>query len=240
MMEGPAAGRDDAALDTAAAAVVRLTAPVFADLAELGRVAGRRVDLRRQPPLTAPDDWDALEPLVGSLLRKRELATGAGLAVQPASGTGGDVVPAMAWWVVRDGEVRAKQHVLNPRSDSFYDVTQARWFRVPFASGERTLLAPYVDSWGTDDVTMTAAVPLELDGAVVGVLAADLDVRAYLDQVEQIIAAAGATALLDEDDRVIVATHPRLEAGTRLLATDIGPVRGRAAVAEFDWAVVRL
>ena len=238
MMPRTTDGPPDDRLAAAAAAVLQLTAPVLDDLAELGRVAGQRVDLRRQPALSAPDDWDALEPLVTALLHQRELASGAGLAVQPGAADG--AVPAMAWWVVRDGEVRPKQHVLNPRSDSFYDVTQARWFRVPSASGLRTLLAPYVDSWGTDDVTMTAAVPLVLDGAVVGVVAADLDVRAYLDRVEGIIAAAGATALLDEDDRVIVATHPRLEAGTRLLATDIGPVRERAGIDEFGWAVVRL
>ena len=240
MTSRPTARRDDEGLAAAAAAVVQLTAPVFDDLGALGEAAGQRVDLRRESALSGPDDWDALEPLVSSLLRERDLASGAGLAVQPAAGTAGAAVPAMAWWVVRDGAVRPKQHVLNPRSDSFYDVTQARWFRVPLANGVRTLLAPYVDSWGTDDVTMTAAVPLTVEGAVVGVVAADLDVRAYLDQVEGIIAAAGATAVLDEDDRVIVATHPRLEAGTRLLATDIGPVRGRAAIAEFDWAVVRL
>ncbi|GAB3192687.1 hypothetical protein GCM10027261_06050 [Geodermatophilus arenarius] len=238
-MAGTAPASADGALRDAAAGVVELTAPVFGDLTGLGETAARRLDLTRHPVFGEPRAWDALEPDVGAMLRNRALVTGAGLAVRPPTESGAGV-PSMAWWVIRDGEVRVKQHVLNPRSDSFYDVPRARWFRVPYASGAPTLLSPYVDSWGTDDVTMTAAVPLTVGGETLGVVAADLDVRAFLDAVERLLVAAGATALLDEEDRVITAIHPQLETGSRLAATEVGPVAARAGIAQFGWAVVRL
>jgi hypothetical protein len=242
----------DRPLGEVAAAVVDLTAPLFAALARFGDQAAERVDLRRHPAFGEPRAWDALEPVVTALLADHPLVTGAGLATWPPALPAAPSMappsmappsmapPSMAWWVRRNGEVRAKHHVLNPRSDSYYDVTQARWFREPYRTGGSTLLAPYVDSWGTDDVTMTAAVPVRSAGIVVGVVAADLDVRTYVDAVERLLATAGATAVLDEEDRVIASTHPRLEAGARLAATNLGPVRSRADVGDLGWAVVRL
>ena len=239
-MSSSIAATADRPLQEAATSVVRLTSPVFTALAAFGEAVTERVDLERHPVFAEPRAWDALEPVVTALLHKQPLFTGAGLAVRPSGARSGDTAPSMAWWVIREGEVRAKQHVVNPHSDSFYDVPRARWFRVPYTEWQPTLLAPYVDSWGTDDVTMTAAAPLHLSGVVAGVVAADLNVRSYVDQVEHILAAARATAVLDEDDRVIAATHPRLEAGTRLLAMGLGPVQARAEIPDFGWAVVRL
>jgi hypothetical protein len=239
-MPAPAHGASDGALRDAAAEIVALTAPVFVDLAGLGDAAVRRLDLDRHPVFGEQRAWEALEPDVTAMLRHGVLVTGAGMALRPPAVAAAAEVPSMAWWVIRNGEIRAKQHVLNPRSDSFYDILQARWFRVPYASGAPTLLPPYVDSWGTDDVTMTAAAPLAAAGEVLGVVAADLDVRGFVDAVESLLVDADATALLDEEDRVITATHPQLETGTRLGATDVGPVRARAAIPEFGWAVVRL
>ncbi|MGY2002614.1 cache domain-containing protein [Blastococcus sp. SYSU DS1024] len=235
-----APGAPEEALRGAAAGVVALTAPVFTDLAALGEAATRRLDLGRHPVFDESRAWEVLEPDVSVMLRSRPLVTGAGMALRPPATASAGEVPSMAWWVIRDGEIRAKQHVLNPRSDSFYDVSQARWFRVPCASGAPTLLSPYVDSWGTDDVTMTAAAPLTASGEVLGVVAADLDVRRFVDAAEGLLVEAEATALLDEEDRVITATHPQLDTGTRLSATELGPVRARAAIAEFGWTVVRL
>jgi hypothetical protein len=239
-MAGSTSDAADQPLRDAASSVVQLTAAVFAELARLGDEAVGRLDLLEHPAFADPHAWDALEPVVVSVLHDQAGVTGAGLAVLPPASDPAGSVPSMAWWVLRDGEVRAKQHVLNPRSDSFYDITQARWFRVPYGTGTPTLLPPYVDSWGTDDVTMTAAVPLRIRGEVAGVVACDLDARRYVDAVERILARVGAAALVDEDERVVASTHPGLEVGTRRTAADGRSVRARAGIGEFGWAIVRL
>jgi hypothetical protein len=235
-MPGPVHDPADAALRRAASSVVELTRGVFDELHRLKRVVAA-LDLPARPLPGAARE--ALEPVVSDLLRREPLLTGAGLAVAPPAGRPRPSAPLFAWWVIRDGEVRAKQHVLNPRSDSFYEVTEARWFRVPCRTGRPALLSPYVDSWGTDDVTMTAVVPLAPAGDSAGVVAADLDVRRYLAALEEILAAAHAAAALDEDDRVIAATRADLEVGARLAATGLRPPAARVGIPEFGWALVR-
>jgi hypothetical protein len=236
----PASARDcaDPRLLAAASSVVRLTEGVFAELVRLARAVADLVALG-QPALGAPRDREIVEPAVSALLRAQPLMTGGGLALWPPADRPRPSGPAFAWWVLRDGEVRRKQHVLNPRSDSFYEVTEARWFRVPHRTGQPTLLSPYVDSWGTDEATVTAAVPLTLDGEVIGVAAADLDVRRYLASLEQILATADATAVLDEDGRVIASTHPRMEPGARPAVTGLAVPTARVDIRPFGWAIVR-
>lgn len=225
------------ALRAAAAKVEALTAPVFDALDALAAFVQQHLNLSRYPVFSDPSAWDTVEPAAARLLHDHPLATGSGLALlSPA----GDALPSMAWWVLRSGEVRAKQHVFNPRSDSFYDVSEARWFRLPLRTGQRTLLAPYVDSWGTDDATMTASAPLLHQGRVAGVVAADLDARQYLTAVERLLADAGSAALLDEEDRVIASSLPHLESGARLAAVDARPAPGDVPVPAFGWRVARI
>jgi hypothetical protein len=228
----------DPVLRHAAVEVRDLTAGIFGELVALRDVVAN-LDVLTQPSFAAPRARDAVEPVVTALLRREPLLTGAGLAVWPPAVRPRPSSPFFAWWVLRDGEVRIKQHVLNPRSDSFYEVTEARWFRIPHRTGRHTLLSPYVDSWGTDDATMTAAVPSTVDGDVVGVVAADLDVRRYLASLEQILARAHATAVLDEDGRVIASTQPRMEPGARLAATGLAVPTARAGIGDLGWTIVR-
>ena len=223
------------------ASVLELTEGVFAELVRLARPWSPSSTCRPGRRSSSTRYWKAVEPPCPLCCAREPLLTGAGLAVWPA---GRPTPPRSsgpsAWWVLRDGEVRRKQHVLNPRSDSFYEVTEARWFRVPHRTGQPALLSPYVDSWGTDDVTMTAAVPLSPGRDVLGVVAADLDVRVLPGGPREILVAADATAVLDEDDRVIASTWPRLEVGVRLAATGIDGVRERVEIVEFGWSLVRL
>ena len=228
----------DPRLHAAASSVVELTEGIFVELVRLARVVAE-LGVPARPALGGPRDWEAVEPAVSGLLRTQPLMTGAGLAVCPPAVRPRPSTPSFAWWVLRDGEVRRKQHVLNPRSDFFYDVTEARWFRVPHRTGRPALLPPYVDSWGTDDATMTAAVPLTLGDDILGVVAADLDVRVYLTALEEILGAADATAVLDDDGRVIASTRPEMEPGARLAATGLTVLTARAEVDRFGWVVVR-
>lgn len=219
--------------------ILALTQPVFDQLTQLERSVGSfDVDVwaGTPRPLAA---WPQLELSVAHALEAVDLMTGAGFAVASAS-DGGARRSAMAWWIRHDGIVREKQHVLNPSSDSYYDFTQSRWFRLPTTAGQPVLMAPYVDSWGTDDVTMTASQAVRADGETVAVVAADLDVHFYVDKVEHILASAFATALLDSEDRVIASTAPDIESGTRLAAAGQRDIVVRVAIESLGWSVVAL
>lgn len=216
-----------------------LTQPVFDQLTQLERsVRGFDVDVwaGSPHPLAA---WPQLESSVAHALESVDLMIGAGLAVASTS-AGGARQSAMAWWSRSDGIVRLKQHVLNPSSDSYYDFTQSRWFRLPTTVGQPSLMAPYVDSWGTDDVTMTASQAVRAAGETVAVVAADLDVHSYVDKVEDILASAFATALLDSEDRVIASNAPDIESGTRLAAARQRDIVVRVPIESLGWSVVAL
>ena len=223
----------------AASQILALTQPVFDQLTQLERsVGGFDVDAwaGSTRPLAA---WPQLESAVAHALESVDLMTGAGFAVASASDSGARQ-SAFAWWVRRDGIVRVKQHVLNPSSDSYYDFTQSRWFRLPTTVGQPVLMAPYVDSWGTDDVTMTASQAVRAAGETVAVVAADLDVHFYVDKVEHILASAFVTALLDAEDRVIASNSPDIESGTRLAAAGQRDIVVAVPIESLRWSVVAL
>jgi hypothetical protein len=227
-------------LTRAAKQIRALTQPVFDQLAQLERsVSSVDVDDWAGSPHTLAA-WPQLESSVGRALESVDLMTGAGLAVASASAAHGARQGAFAWWVRRDGIVRLKQHVLNPSSDSYYDFTQSRWFRLPTTVGQPVLMAPYVDSWGTDDVTMTASQVVRAAGETVAVVAADLDVHSYVDKVEHILASAVATALLDSEDRVIASNAPDIESGTRLATARQRDIVVRVPIESLGWSVVAL
>lgn len=168
----------------------------------------------------------------------------------PLSGVGfvaehGVVLPDrswMAWWVRRDEGIRQKGHNLNPASDAFYDYTTAPWFRLPRRTGERHIAGPYIDSWGTDDVTITASAAVRTAGRFVGVVAADLAVRRFEVSISAQLRSIGVPAVLvNDEDRVVASGVPELTTGLRLQP------RARAAAEEaglrrfpgrYGWSVV--
>ncbi|MFF5988479.1 cache domain-containing protein [Prauserella flavalba] len=159
----------------------------------------------------------------------------------------GRVAPAhlwMAWWVRRDGVVREKRHTLNPESDAFYDYRHAAWFDIPRTAGARAVVGPYIDSWGTDDFTITASAPVVVDDEFIGVVAADLAVRQMEIAISRQLRAIDAPAVLvNSEDRVVASGVPELTTGLRLSPRAGGETR-RSELARHDaaygWSVVLL
>jgi hypothetical protein len=227
------------ALQNAASAIVALTAPVFERLQHIADTASR-LQLREATAtgvLPSPD-VELLEKAAVAAIRGAKLITGAGMAAISEEHLN---VGVMNWWILRGSDVVSKRHVFNPRSDSYYDFSHSRWFQVPAERGRPTLIAPYVDSWGTDDLTMTAAIP-SVDSAarITTIVAADLDVRAYVQQVEELLRPARAAALIDSEDRAVASTVPEIETGIRLSSTDIWAVEDRVDVVDLGWSLVLL
>lgn len=215
--------------------IVGVTDALFTDL--------ERIAATTAPALAGGTDAEALaaltEPQVFAHLEAHPLTVGAGMAVAPeAAGLG--PLGTMVWWRRADDEVRRKQHVDNPASDSYYDFAQSRWFRTAVQTRQRTLIAPFVDSWGTDDLTMVAAVPVVVDDAVLGVVAADLVVRTWLAAVDELLDPMSRELLLDAEDRVVASSDPTIELSVRLRALEDARVERRVAVGASGWALVHL
>ncbi|WP_375002012.1 cache domain-containing protein [Aeromicrobium sp. CTD01-1L150] len=215
--------------------ILALTEPVFAGLGRLGAAFVHAGLERRDRPFDQEDAWDLMAPTVKDVVRGSSLVRGAGVAVDDGSGE----AVSMAWWIRDEDEVLPKKHVTNPQSDSFYDVSHLRWFTEPMASGEASILGPYVDSWGTDDLTLTAAIPVDGTSQRLGVAAADLATERFIEAVDQVLGATWIDVLLDRDDRVIVARDPDLDTGTRMATIGRGVVR-REAVEPHGWSLALL
>ena len=234
---GPVARRR--ALEDAASAIVALTAPVFEHLHQMADTAnGLQLREATATGVLPASNVELLEQVAVGAIRGGKLITGAGMA---AISEQHPDVGVMNWWILRGSEVVSKRHVFNPRSDSYYDFSHSRWFQVPAERGRPTLIAPYVDSWGTDDLTITAAIPSPNSGAgITTIVAADLDVRAYVQQVEELLRPARPAALIDSEHRTVASTVPEIETGVRLSSTGSWAVEGRIDLVDLAWSLVLL
>lgn len=215
--------------------IVDVTEALFSDL--------QRIAATTAPALAQGTDAERLaaltEPQVAAHLAAHPLTVGAGVAVAPeAAGIG--PLGTMVWWRRSGADVRRKQHVDNPASDSYYDFAHSRWFRQAVETRQRTLIAPFVDSWGTDDLTMVAAVPVVVDDVVLGVVAADLVVRTWLGDVDALLDPLSRELLLDAEDRVVASSDPTIELSVRLRALEDARVERRVPVGAAGWSLVHL
>jgi len=234
---GPLARRR--ALEDAASSIVALTAPVFEHLHQMADTANRlRLREATATGVLPPPDVELLERAAVAAIRDGKLITGAGMAAVSEQQVN---VGVINWWILRGFDVVPKRHVLNPRSDSYYDFSHSRWFQVPAERGRPTLIAPYVDSWGTDDLTITAAIPSPNSGAgITTIVAADLDARAYLQEVEELLWPARPAALIDAEDRAVASTVAEIETGVRLTSADNWAVEDRIDLVDLGWSLVLL
>jgi hypothetical protein len=107
------------------------------------------------------------------------------------------------------------------------DLRRLEWYRVPEATGKRHVAGPFVDYLCSNEITMTSAVPIEIDGRFAGVLCADVIVATLESELLPRLG-AGVT-LLNSAGRVIVSADPELETGDLF---DRSSLPGRAVTAE--------
>jgi hypothetical protein len=140
--------------------------------------------------------------------------------------------PAMVWWVHRGDSVVERTHSVDPESESFYDYASLRWFRTAMVSGQPTLSGPFIDTWGSDDYTVTVSLPVPGPSGPRGVVAADVDVRRFIESLTADLQRIPTpVALVNESDRVVVSTLPSLSTGL--------PIRSRAARNDPDYAALQ-
>ena len=134
-----------------------------------------------------------------------------------AVGAVADMPPWIEWWMAGPGAPRPLRVNLDPRLPDFYDYASADWFRLPRDTGSPSVDGPYLDVRGTNEYTLTAAMPVSRDGTFLGVAAADL----YLSGLEKRLMpilheASGPVVLSNISGRVIATTDWRILPGQLL------------------------
>jgi hypothetical protein len=127
--------------------------------------------------------------------------------------------PRWLEWIRRseDGRLTRLEPDLDPDSFGFYDFTAADWFRRPLATGQRSVVGPYVDFAGTDEYVVTMTLPVLLEDRVLGVCGADLRLGELSDALMASLCSVGDdVALVNADGRVVVSTSPRWQVGALL------------------------
>ncbi|UOQ57575.1 hypothetical protein MUN78_01645 [Leucobacter allii] len=119
----------------------------------------------------------------------------------------------LAWWQGPERGLLASS-TFGP-GQAAIDLVRLEWYRVPEATGERHVAGPFVDYLCSNEITVTAAIPVRLGGAFAGVICADVLV-ASLERVllPQLPADAQAT-LVNAGGRVVVTSDPAYETGDR-------------------------
>lgn len=162
--------------------------------------------------------------VVRELSREQVQVIGAGFVAAP--GFISDAEWHLAWWLgnlntfgagTAAPRIRRLETVEDPAHDSFRDYTSLEWWRVPADTGRRHITGPYVDYLCTDEYTLTLTMPVDYQGAMIGVAGADL----YVDDVERALLprlrAVGTVAtLVNSSGRVLLSTDARLATGSLL------------------------
>ncbi|MDA3623989.1 cache domain-containing protein [Saccharopolyspora sp. WRP15-2] len=189
-------------LGSAQAEVVRVLAPARRPL--------RRADVAQVHPT-----------LVKVLDQHRGFVQGVGLALD--DGHLDDASRWLEWWRSEDDEpARFVRHQLDPAHNHFYDYVGQDWFALPRRTGRPAVTGPFVDFAGTNEHTITLAVPVFHDDEFVDVLGADVAVEGVERLlIESLRSRSPDAVLLNEHDRVVASTSARWWSGT-LLRRDAG------------------
>jgi hypothetical protein len=172
-----------------------------------------------------------------------DVLAGAGYAVEYVESARS---PAMVWWVRRGDMVVERSHSVDPDSESFYDYASLRWFKTAAERGAPTLSGPFIDTWGSDDYTVTVSLSVPGDSGTCGVIAADIDVRRFIASLTADLGRITTPlALVNESDRVVVSTVPSLSTGLPILPRAARRDANSASlqrfpVSTYGWSVVSL
>jgi hypothetical protein len=203
-----------------------------------GRFLALLQDRRAVAGAVRVEDLAALDPSMTDNLRRfaREVC---GATVTVAPRLLADAELWMQWWAQAPGGPTQLRPQLDRTRNEFYDYTADEWFTVPVARGRAWLSDPYFDAGGADADIVTIAVPAALDGRVVAVATADLDLAAVGALCAPALRRLGAPAALIGEAGAVVATNApqRFVAGRPVDdATRAAATLYRSAA--LDWALL--
>ena len=177
-MTGPSSVATPLVAADVVAAVDAVGGQVHGLLDGLRSAGGRAV---RRPPIVRRSPSWASTTSPRRMLRLPDLPL-AGAGFVAAQDALADVPYWLQWWTTdpdaAQPAVERLQVQTDPSAEDFRDYTGLAWFTGPRDTGEPCLTGPYVDYLCTDEYTLTFTQPVQTAVGLVGVVGADLFVRA--------------------------------------------------------------
>ena len=133
----------------------------------------------------------------------------------------------LAWWQGPERALLASS-TFGP-GQAAIDLVRLEWYRVPEATGRRHVAGPFVDYLCSNEITITSALPLVVDGTFWGVVCADVLVASLEEALLPRIGELAEATLVNTSGRVVVSGDPGAETGDRYAGAD--PERGVASIA---------
>lgn len=200
--------------------------PLAAGFARIAAISG---------PIVREDLLDVRGAIADVLGSNPGLVGGCG--VVPAPNLLADAPYWMEWfWPVPDREPEALRVNLEPLAPDFFDYTTADWFVTPQRTRERHIAGPYVDYVCTNEYATTLALPVEVRGEFVGIVALDVTVTGWEPRILPALRSIGEpVTLTNATGRVIASTSARRSPGRRIESVD-ADLLGSTAV---GWRLVR-
>lgn len=121
----------------------------------------------------------------------------------------------LAWWQGPERALLASS-TFGP-GQAAIDLHRLEWYRVPAETGERHVAGPFVDYLCSNEITLTAALPVTLDGEFAGVICADVLVAALEDPLLPSLAQLGDASIVNAHGRVVLSANHDIETGDRHL-----------------------
>ena len=122
----------------------------------------------------------------------------------------------LAWWQGPERALLASS-TFGP-GQAAIDLHRLEWYRVPAATLERHIAGPFVDYLCSNEITLTASIPVMLDGEFSGVLCADVLVASLEDLLLPLLQALDGAAVVNSSGRVVVSAHHGYETGDRFVS----------------------
>jgi hypothetical protein len=209
---------------TAATSVEALLRDTFAGIEILRSLAievHRRAGAEGRAPTTA--DLSTIRPTVLAHLSSHARLAGTGVIAAP--GMLADQPRWLEWWRRPPGGISSAAGALPLTVDldtgniGSYDYPLAPWFDVPYRTGRRVVVGPYVDYAGTDEYILTFAAPISSEAGFFGVAAADIRANDFERAMLPTLNSEGpATVLVNATGRVLASNTPATIVGSMVRA----------------------
>jgi hypothetical protein len=179
------------------------------------------VDVHRQAladgrsPTT--EDLSTIRPTVLAHLSAQPRLAGTGVIAAP--GMLADQPRWLEWWrrPPTEDEPLPLTVDLDTGNIGSYDYPLAPWFDVPYRTGRRVVVGPYVDYAGTDEYILTFATPISSEAGFLGVAAADIRANDFERAMLPTLNSEGpATALVNASGRVLASNTPTTIVGSMI------------------------